>query len=233
MIRKRIREGDWKKGEISLLKEVDIGFENPYVRVYNDWVAIADRRNPATPLIFQHIRLTTADRPDGSVVIPITPDNKLLLVKQFRHAPRLWMTEFPRGFADRREIKIQTAVREMFEETGYLINWKIERQLGRIVPDSGKLHDAPYIYVVRAGKPHNPSPPKHDLTEAISEVIEMSFSDLLLDCQRGKICDGFTLAAMLRLMPHISNDAYQFNGTFVEDSPLEEQYSNEDFSYIE
>lgn len=52
-------------------------------------------------------------------VVPITANNELLLVRQFRPAVNNFVIEFPAGLNDRKERLIDVAKRELIEETGY------------------------------------------------------------------------------------------------------------------
>ena len=57
----------------------------------------------------------------GAVVIVATiePEGKLVLVKQFRPPAGRYLVEFPAGLVDPGETAEATAVRELWEETGY------------------------------------------------------------------------------------------------------------------
>lgn len=52
-------------------------------------------------------------------VVPITTNGELLLIRQFRPVVNNFVIEFPAGLNDRKEDIIETAKRELIEETGY------------------------------------------------------------------------------------------------------------------
>ena len=53
------------------------------------------------------------------ILARIVPDDEILLVRQFRPPAGRLMLEFPAGLIDPGETAEQTAVRELYEETGY------------------------------------------------------------------------------------------------------------------
>lgn len=57
--------------------------------------------------------------PDWVQVVAITPDNKLLLVQQYRFGNRTFTRELPGGGIEPGETPLEAGVRELLEETGY------------------------------------------------------------------------------------------------------------------
>lgn len=53
------------------------------------------------------------------VILAITPENKVLFVKQYRAGARKELIELPAGFIDSGELAEKAALRELEEETGY------------------------------------------------------------------------------------------------------------------
>ncbi|MBI3757573.1 MAG: NUDIX hydrolase [Deltaproteobacteria bacterium] len=58
--------------------------------------------------------------PDGVIVLAVTEKNKIILVRQFRPALNQYTLELPCGSIDPTESSQEAAVRELYEETGYL-----------------------------------------------------------------------------------------------------------------
>lgn len=57
--------------------------------------------------------------PGGALAVPLTPDGKLVLVRQYRFAVQGRILEFPAGTLERHEDPAETIKRELEEETGY------------------------------------------------------------------------------------------------------------------
>jgi ADP-ribose pyrophosphatase len=57
--------------------------------------------------------------PGAAMIIPILPDGKLLMERQYRYPIGEVMLEFPAGKLDPGEAALTTAQRELLEETGY------------------------------------------------------------------------------------------------------------------
>src|SRR3954447_23479177 len=91
----RIWPGDASRGEIEIISE-EIVWSNEVARLFNDRVRFPGRKGQAH-VEGTHFRLDhAASKDDGVVVVPITHDERILLVRQFRHAVRMWMRELPR-----------------------------------------------------------------------------------------------------------------------------------------
>jgi 8-oxo-dGTP pyrophosphatase MutT (NUDIX family) len=56
---------------------------------------------------------------DGVVIMTLTPDERIVLVRQFRPALGYYTNELPAGGVDRKESPLQAAKRELYEEAGY------------------------------------------------------------------------------------------------------------------
>ena len=59
------------------------------------------------------------EHPGAVAVVPILPDGRIIMVRQYRHAVGKALLEIPAGKLDRGEIPEQCAARELEEETGY------------------------------------------------------------------------------------------------------------------
>jgi ADP-ribose pyrophosphatase len=57
--------------------------------------------------------------PGAVMIIPLLPDGRLLMERQFRYPVGMTMIEFPAGKLDSHEAPMACAQRELLEETGY------------------------------------------------------------------------------------------------------------------
>jgi ADP-ribose pyrophosphatase len=60
-----------------------------------------------------------AKYPDWANVIALTPQNEIILIKQYRHGSESIEIEIPGGCIERGENPLEAASRELLEETGY------------------------------------------------------------------------------------------------------------------
>ena len=56
--------------------------------------------------------------PDGAIVLALTPDHRVVLIRQFRPAIGEYTIELPAGAVDKDETPTEAAARELYEETG-------------------------------------------------------------------------------------------------------------------
>jgi ADP-ribose pyrophosphatase len=90
-----------------------------------DWV-----ENPRTRKVLRRLVLDTADWVN---VVALTPERRLVVVRQFRFGSGTVTTEIPGGVVDRDEPPEDAARRELREETGYTAErWS---SLGAVEPN--------------------------------------------------------------------------------------------------
>ncbi len=71
---------------------------------------------------------------DSVEVLAVTPDKKLILVRQFRPAVGVSMLELPSGHIDAGETAKEAAARELREETGYSCESLVHLGSFRVAP---------------------------------------------------------------------------------------------------
>jgi len=109
----------------------------------------------------------------GAVVFPVLENNNIVLNVNFRHATRTWELELPRGNREQNETVLQTASRELKEETGYVTNELV--LLGKVSPETGMLSGVIPVYF---GRIKDKKSRHQDESEAIEINVEMSLEEV-------------------------------------------------------
>jgi ADP-ribose pyrophosphatase len=81
--------------------------------------------------------------PGSVVVLPVLPDGRILLIRQYRHATRQYLWELVAGRIDSGESVRQAAARELIEESGYRA--QRFRVFLDVFPTPGFLEERMYI----------------------------------------------------------------------------------------
>ncbi len=106
--------------------------------------------------------------PGGALAVPVTPDGKLILLRQYRFALQGRLLEFPAGTVERNEDPEETIKREIEEETGYRANkW---RKLGEFAVAPGYSDELIYAFLAEDLEKLE-SPPGQDADEDMENVI--------------------------------------------------------------
>lgn len=125
----------------------------------------------------------------SSMVIPVLPDGRLLLVNQYRALVDRESVEFPCGSVKSGSSHEETAWHELAEETGYSADRLF--QIGEFNPYNGVTDEMCRVYLARDLKYVGSNP---DETEEF-ELIHFSPEELGKRIEDGTIWDGMTIAA--------------------------------------
>ena len=131
-------------------------------------------------------------RPDIVLILPVTANQEIVFVRQYRHGVGEILLELPGGaFYPHKESSIVAAARELEEETGYIAEKVIELAIlyDNPVKDTNKIHLFIAENVHRSGKQ------TLDITEEV-EVILMPIANVLEAISKGEVCVSGSIAAI-------------------------------------
>ncbi len=101
-----------------VLRRRELAHQNSKWRVFSDDITGADGSRVDGYIVVAP-QVERADRVGGVTIIPVMPDGRIGLVKNYRHPLELMAWEAPRGFLDPGESDLAAAaLRELAEETG-------------------------------------------------------------------------------------------------------------------
>jgi ADP-ribose pyrophosphatase len=127
----------------------------------------------------------------GAVLAAITPEGKMVMVRQFRKPAERVMLEVPAGKIDAGEEAEHAAVRELKEETGYTAG-KVEH-LASFYPSVGYSEEVLHLYLCTELTAGNTC---FDENEAI-DIEEMDVDLLYRMVMAGEIQDAKSIVAIL------------------------------------
>lgn len=151
-----------------------------------------------------HVRRDTVRLPDGKLakreyivhpgavlIVPVLPDGRLVVERQYRYPLDRVFIEFPAGKLDPGEAELVTARRELLEETGYEAGaWTPLGTIHTLISYTNEKID---LYLAE-GLVHVGA--RLDDGEFL-EVITLGVDEMLAALDRGEITDAKTITALL------------------------------------
>jgi ADP-ribose pyrophosphatase len=126
------------------------------------------------------------------VIIPFLENGDLIFERQFRYPLRKTFLEFPAGKIDPGEDILNTAKRELFEETGH--NASEWRHLGVMHPGIGYSNERIEIFLARGLKQVSGQQLDHG---EFLDLLNLSLDEALNAVRSGEITDAKTITALL------------------------------------
>jgi ADP-ribose pyrophosphatase len=128
----------------------------------------------------------------GSVaILPLVDQDHLCLIRNRRLTVRATIVEIPAGTREEGEDPLETARRELEEETGYqAARWD---KLAEFYASPGILSERMHVFVASE---LTPGSPRREANEEIENMV-VTWAEALAMLDRGEIVDGKTIVALL------------------------------------
>ena len=127
-------------------------------------------------------------------VLPLTDDEKVICVRQYRYPFHKILTEIPAGKLDSAdEDRVEAALRELREETG--ARCKTLTHLGAYYSSPAILDEKIDIYLAEGLTFGETDPDEDEFLEPVRIPLEQMVDSIM----RGEICDGKTQIAVLKV----------------------------------
>lgn len=153
-------------------------YEGKLLNLRIDTVELPDKKYSKREII---------EHPGGVAILPITEDNCIILVEQYRKAVERFLLELPAGKLEVNEEPAETAKRELKEETGITAN-KLEYLL-EFYTSPGFTNEKTYLFLAKDLIQGEPNP---DSGEFI-KTTKIKIDDLVKMIDRGEILDSKTI----------------------------------------
>ncbi|MGH8742346.1 MAG: NUDIX domain-containing protein [Burkholderiales bacterium] len=157
-------------------------YDGALLKVHRDAVRLPD----GSEGVREYIR-----HPGAVLVVPLFDDGRVLLERQFRYPHRREFIELPAGKLEPGEPHLDTAKRELLEETGYVAqDWT---RLGVIHTSIAYTDEAIDLFLAK-----NLSQQERKLDQGeFLELLTVDFSEAIAMIRDGRLTDAKSVAGLL------------------------------------
>jgi 8-oxo-dGTP pyrophosphatase MutT (NUDIX family) len=136
--------------------------------------------------------LEIVHHPGGAAALALDDEERVCLLRQYRHAATSWLWEMPAGKLDPGETPVAAARRELQEEAGLRAgDWS---SLGLLVSSPGVFTEVIHLYLARQLEPAPHDQEPHE----VIEVHWIPLTQALAWACNGEIVDAKTLVGLFR-----------------------------------
>lgn len=145
------------------------------------------------------IDLEMVHHPGGAAIVALDAQQRVCLLRQFRHAVGGWIWELPAGKLEPGEPPLATARRELIEEAGCdAEHWQM---LGAYVASPGVFTETVHLFMASGLRPAK-------IAHEAAELIEIHWMPIAEACRRalnGELVDGKTVVGLLRAQARLGS----------------------------
>jgi len=123
------------------VRESEIVIETPHMRLRRDQIELPDGKRIGD----YYVRESRG----FAIVFALTPDERVVLVRQYKHGIAETLVELPAGAIDAGENPSDCAIRELREETGFVCDPHNLELAGSFVYDPTSSTTRYYLYIAR------------------------------------------------------------------------------------
>ncbi len=157
------------------------------------WLSIRSDTITSNKKTFKYYSVIIPEK-EFPIIVAITPNNKIIMERIFRFPLRRYVLELPKGTVEKNETILQSAKRELLEETGYEAERTIK--IGKFIANPSRLTETATIFVAL-----NARKKTEQRLEELEDirVIEMTYDEILEKASKGLV-DGVSIAALTLAM---------------------------------
>lgn len=174
--------------------ESNLKYQSPNLRVREDRI-LRDGKEKLYSVV---------ERDNSVIIIPISPSNKTILLKQYRHPTSQYSWELPMGGIDINETPEIAVKRELAEETS--IKSQQITQIGKYKAVPGLTPQDVYVYIVHVTDQELQNALYKNGVDDIEGSKIASLEEAYQMTESGEITDGFTLTGLLFLKLHLEKN---------------------------
>lgn len=134
--------------------------------------------------------LEIAHHPGGAVIVALDKDERVCLLRQFRHAVGGWITELPAGKIDNCEPPLECAMRELGEEAG--VKARQWEPLGQLFSSPGVLTEVIHVFLARELAVCDTGAEPHE----VFETSWVPLTEAAAQAADGRLQDAKTIAGL-------------------------------------